>query len=295
MVLWDRDIDSHVTILPTTSSAVLPVLLDSPGFNQSIHIGIYLPTSGCEQEWSIALSTLSMVVDDALSLYPGIPIYIRGDANVNPNHPTRPQIFGDFLSRYGFVSKPLSHNTYHHFTGNGASDSQLDVMLSSADHPDKLVSIICKHDNPLVTSSHDAIVTSFTIWPTTHQPSPVPMAPRAPTTRFRVCWDDSGTHQYAAILEEALPPLMEALGDSTNRDKVSSLLNLTNRALNNAARQSFKVIELSKPYKPKKARSDPTIQHLSSQISRCCAALRKTSDLQAKQQLICEHSALSHQ
>ena len=30
-----------------------------------------------------------------LSLYPEVPIYIWGDANVNPNHPTRPQIFWD--------------------------------------------------------------------------------------------------------------------------------------------------------------------------------------------------------
>ena len=130
--------------------------------------------------------------------------------------------------------------------------------------------------------------------PTIHQPLTVPTAPRAPTTRFRVCWDDRGIHQYAATLEEALPPLIEALGDSTSYDKVLSLLNLTNRSLNNAARQSFKVIELSKPFKPKKARSDPIIWHLSSQISRCCAALCKTSDPQARQQLIQEHSALSH-
>ena len=68
MVLWDRDIDSNVTILPTTSSAVLPLHLGIPGLGQSIHIGIYLPTSGCEQEWTIALSTLPMVVDDAVTL-----------------------------------------------------------------------------------------------------------------------------------------------------------------------------------------------------------------------------------
>ena len=48
MVLWDRDIYSHATILPTTSSAVLTLLLDSPGLSQSIHIDTYLPTSGCE-------------------------------------------------------------------------------------------------------------------------------------------------------------------------------------------------------------------------------------------------------
>ena len=170
-----------------------------------------------------------MVVDDALSLYPWVTIYSHGDANVNPNHHTRPQIIWDFLDRYNLASKPLSHNTYHHFIGNGASDSQLDIIIYSASHPDKLEAIICKKDNPLVTSAHDVVVTSFKLTPVTHQPQPIPTAPRAPTTRYRVLWDDDGTYQYISILKESLPPLIDALGDSTSPDNVSALLTLTTK------------------------------------------------------------------
>ena len=106
-----------------------------------------------------------MVVKDILNSHPVIPIYIHGDANVNPNHPTRPLVFQEFLERYNLSSRTLHHNTYHHFTGEGTRDSQLDVLISSTDHPNNLVEIICKHDNSLITSSHDLVVSSFKLHP----------------------------------------------------------------------------------------------------------------------------------
>ena len=144
-----------------------------------------------------------------MSLHPWVPIYIWGDANVSPNHPTRPQIIWDFLDRYNLASKPLSHNTYHHFMDNGASDSQLDVIISSASHPDKLEASICKKDNPLVTSAHDKIVSSFKLTPVTHQLQLIPKALRPPTPRFRVLWNDDSTYQYISTHEESLPPLLD--------------------------------------------------------------------------------------
>ena len=50
MALWDSHIDLYVTVLPTTSPAVLPLLLDIPGFSSSVHIGVYLPMIGQEHE-----------------------------------------------------------------------------------------------------------------------------------------------------------------------------------------------------------------------------------------------------
>ena len=231
-----------------------------------------------------------MVVEDGLSLYPGVPIYIQGDANVNPNHPTRSQILQDFLDRYNLSSTPLFHSTYHLFMGNGSSDSQLHVIICSAGHPDKLVDIMCKKENPLVTSAHNVIVSSFRLVPVIHQPQATPKAPRAPKTRFRVLWDNDSAQQYISTHEESLPPLLSDLSDSTSPDKVSSLLTLTNQVLNYAGRQSFEVTELSKPHKPKKAKIDTTICYLSAQISKCCSQLRKTSDPGTRQDLIHRHS-----
>ena len=59
MALWDTYIDPCITILPTTSPAVLPLILDIPGYSPSAHIGVCLPTRGQEHEWVIALAALS--------------------------------------------------------------------------------------------------------------------------------------------------------------------------------------------------------------------------------------------
>ena len=202
------------------------------------------------------------------------PNIYQGDTNVNPNHPTRPLLLQEFLERYNLLPTPLGHTTYHHFMGNGASHSQLDILIYSSGHSDKLVDIICKVDNPLVTSSHDVIVSSFELSPVFHQPQATPKAPRAPKPRFRVVWDNSDMQQYSSILEKSLPPLLSALDDSKCPNKVSSLLTLTNQALNNAANQYFRFIELSKPHKPRKAKTDPTMRFYSSQISKCCAQIK---------------------
>ena len=58
---------------------------------------------------------------------------------------------------------PIDHCTYHHFQGNGDSDSHLDKLLYSSDStlPEKVLKIICKLDNPLIESHHDIIISSF--------------------------------------------------------------------------------------------------------------------------------------
>ena len=46
MALWKESLDPFVSTLPTTSAAVLPIILCIPGFVPSIHVGLYLPTAG---------------------------------------------------------------------------------------------------------------------------------------------------------------------------------------------------------------------------------------------------------
>ena len=149
-----------------------------------------------------------MVVEDILCSHPGVSIYIRGDTNSNPNHPSRPQVLQEFMDRYGLSSIPLIHSTYHHFTGDRVSDSQMDVLISSNRCPDRLVVIKYKKDNPLITSSHDLIVSSFKLCPKPHLSQPTPKAPRVIRPRFRVLWDDHGIPLYSSILDQMLPPIL---------------------------------------------------------------------------------------
>ena len=93
MVLWRRSLNKFITILATNTSSFLPVLFQPPGHTPSVHIAIYLPTSGRETEFSHELTELRVFLQDLIEAHPNYLIYIRGDSNVNPNNITRKNMF----------------------------------------------------------------------------------------------------------------------------------------------------------------------------------------------------------
>ena len=78
-------LDPFVTVLTTESSRILPILLELPGYQPTIHINIYLPTSGREKEFIDALANLQNTVDELSEKYPTALVYYRGDANASYN------------------------------------------------------------------------------------------------------------------------------------------------------------------------------------------------------------------
>ena len=160
MVMWRSKLEPYVKVLPSTSTSLLPILLAIPGVAPSVHIALYLPTSGKEAEFVSALAALEASIEQIKEDY-RCPIYLRGDCNVNPNNRSRLTIFKHFCSKHKLFSLDLNHPTHHHFQGNGKFDTQLDVILCSEPQSDTetLSTIICKLRNPLVQSLHDVIVT----------------------------------------------------------------------------------------------------------------------------------------
>ena len=80
MMMWKVDLDPFITPLPTLSPAFLPVYLKIPGFSPSIHVALYLPTSGKDSEFVSALSQLGLFLEEVAATHQ-CPVYIRGDAN----------------------------------------------------------------------------------------------------------------------------------------------------------------------------------------------------------------------
>ena len=172
--MWNSALDPFITILPTTSAAVLPLLLSIPGLSPSAHICVYLPTRGQDDKFVLALAALTAVMESLAEDYPNTPVYIRGDANVNPNNHSRVQLLSSFSSQFHLSSLDLGHPTYHHFMGGGVSDSQLDVILHKAppDLAESLVKIVCGKENPLISSHHDLIISTFRCSPVPYNPPP---------------------------------------------------------------------------------------------------------------------------
>ena len=79
LAMWKKELDPFISVLHTSSPAIIPLLLKKPGVLMSIHIGIYQPTKGREDNFILALAALTSVLDFAHEHHAGAPIYIRGD------------------------------------------------------------------------------------------------------------------------------------------------------------------------------------------------------------------------
>ena len=192
LALWHSALDPFISILPTTSPAVLPLLLSIPGISPSVHVGIYLPTSGREEDFVVALAALTAVLETVSDEHHGVPVYVRGDANINPSHLPRVQLFSNLVSQFNLHNLPLHHPTHHHFIGDGDYDTQLDVLLftGSPGQAESLHSVVCGKENPLISSHHDMVVSEFHCSSVSfNPPPPAIIAPRVPNTRVKVIWN----------------------------------------------------------------------------------------------------------
>ena len=134
LVLWKKELDPYVTILDPVSSRILVLVLDQPGYQISVHITIYLTTSGNDPKFVQDLALLQETINNTSQKYPESVMYIRGDANASVlprQNNKRDDLFKYFTESNDLLATPLNHHTYHHFVNEGLSDSSIDVLLSS--------------------------------------------------------------------------------------------------------------------------------------------------------------------
>ena len=111
---------------------------------------------------------------------------------------------------------------------------------------ESLSSITCCLKNPLITSHHDLLLSSFLshLVKCISLPQAV-VAPRVLNTRVKVCWKEEGMTKYQSLLSSTLPYLQHILSPSSSPGLTSILLDTTNHALRCAAEESFHTIPLS--------------------------------------------------
>ena len=139
----------------------------------------------------------------------------------------------------------IPHMTYHHFTGGGKSDSDLDVVLygGCAGVSEYLVDIVCELQHPLMFSHHDIIISTCSI--PTQQPQPSDneqniTAPRSENNRFRTVWTDEGVAEYKEQLSPLLPEIRKTWGSSPSTSNISLLLSSTYMAMNMISKSTNK-------------------------------------------------------
>ena len=235
------------------------ILLNCPGFPATAHINIYLPTAGRDADYISDLSKLDNTLDEIAEEYDDPVVIIRGDANASIPvrlSNSRDTLFQYFCKRMGLKAVPTNHKTYHHFTGHGASDSAIDVILhkhSSRNISENIEEIICSKEDPRVDSKHDIIVSKFLL-PYTGIPNSTQAKkpPSIPNTKHRIVWSDEGVLEYRNLLSSALQNIQENWKNPASPVSYSVLLQCTNEALTSAAKLTNKVIDLSKERAPPK-------------------------------------------
>ena len=250
MTLWKRSLNKFITVLPTKTSSFLPVLFQPPDISPSVHIAIYLPTSGKEAEFAHELTELRVFLEELIDNHPTYTIFIRGDSNVNHNNNIRMKIFNDFLKLMNLKCINIKHKTYHHFVGDGVFDSNIDVVLHSTQSKstEQINEIICGKVNPLIESHHDLIVSTIAL---PRQIPEVSEAPESPpiieNTRIRTIWSDDNIESYRELINDSLEKLRGRWMNPESRTSVSILLEQTSCILKSAAIATNKTIALADP------------------------------------------------
>ena len=259
LVMWRKWIDPYVTIHHVTTNSFLPLVLNLPGAAISIHICIYLPTSGKEAEFLSELVNLRNCIENLLELYNDPIIYIRGDGNTNKKNKTRSSLLKHFCDTFSLASVNVNHRTYHHFTGEGKFDSDIDILLHSTQPSvtESVTEVICKLDHPEIQSHHDAILSLFDI--PAKDPPPISeglvSAPRVDMPREKILWSDEGKELYQSTVSNLLPGLRERWLQPDSKSSTSILLQCTNSLLAMSAAATNKSVHLAK--KPEKSAKPP--------------------------------------
>ena len=282
MALWRSSLDPFITILPIGTSSILALLLQPPRNTSSIHICLYLPTAGKDPEYVVELSKLEVLLEELSDKYPGVPVYYRGDGNANMRNQPRSSLLQHFITKHSITRLPLNHTTYHHFMGNGLSDSEIDVLMYSGERSisETLLKIHCKLTNPLIDSLHDLLVSSFPSPPSSRQPEcgeDLVSAPRMENKRVRVRWEEEGIEAYEVLLGSSLEELRDRWSSKPSLTSFSILLEATNHLLSSAATQTNKSTRLADNVK-KKPRRHPDIKAAQKKLAAAQQGFTSASD-----------------
>ena len=266
LTLWKRSLEPFIKIINVNTSSFLPLLLSIPGCPTSVHINIYLPTAGLTSEYVSALSSLENAVEEILEEHGDIHVFIRGDANAAiPSRPNnaRDKLFQYFCQRLFLVTVETGHKTYHHFMGEGLSDSSIDVFLHrtpGTSSSEKIVNIFCSKNDPRVDSKHDAVYSTFNL-PLSDNPSQETLGAsfEVPNLKHKIHWHEDHVPAYQTLLSARLLQIQADWSNPASPVSFSLLLQLTNEALTSAAKQTHKSTDLSKEFKPRKYKTPPEV------------------------------------
>ena len=161
---WQLDIDKYVRRIPIISERFSGVKYED-GQTNIITYSVYLPTCGQDDEYLEVLSLLSCDIINNRNGNSGILIGLDTNQSEKSSR-RRTEAMKQFCEQFSLKGVLTnSEPTFHH--NNQTSSSQIDNILAYI--PDKapieisLFKHLCKLDNPVNLSSHDALIAKLTL------------------------------------------------------------------------------------------------------------------------------------
>ena len=280
MILWRIELDQYITILPAITPSFVSILFFPPNYQPSLHVSLYLPTSGQESEFIAEITKLSEFIEDLCEQHPGLLIFIRGDSNVNMNNKARLNIFNEFKFNLNLAQVQIGHKTYHHFLGEGLFDSNIDVIIHSQanDIHEEVTAVLCQDDYPCINSHHDPIVSTFSLPKHLAAQSPSPVkVPTIQNKRTKILWSTENIPEYQKLVCQSLSDLRNRWTVPSSRSSVSLLIKMTSEILSSAAVSSNRSISLSEKHASKSARVPKAVKSSLNLVKRKLHQLKKLS------------------
>ena len=168
----------------------------------------------------------------------------------------------------------IEHPTYHHFTGSGRYDSNIDIILHSESHQttETIVNILCKFDLPEVTSHHDLIFSLASIPPELSTKSineaTLISAPRTIMARVRITWSEEGIGHFHDLASQQLLSLRDSWLNPSSKASTSVLLQATSDILTLCAKKSNKFVILNQMKECRKKKPPASVTRASRRLAR---------------------------
>ena len=231
-ILFKQSLNSSITPLLECSNArvqVVKLALEIP----IIVVNVYLPSSSLpESEYDESLSLLSTIITNYTM---DGAILLSGDWNSSLHRNTTRDIkFKTFCRKNGIFPASFTNSSpsYHGYNG---SVSKIDYVLAHEDscsihgikiNEVKIISQICKEENPYIISTHDAIYFEVKYYfnEETVQSNNTPECESVELAHKRVDWENADIPKYQETLDSLLRQNFEIWSSPQNLQVLASVI-----------------------------------------------------------------------
>ena len=265
---WHSSLSSFVSKLPIVSSRFCGIKFKNEQIT-IISYSVYLPTSGQDDDFLDEISLLTHDIESNASVVDTIVIGIDANTSIKSSK-RRQRIFSEFLQNFSLETiLPGDDPTFHH--NNGYSESQIDHILTNNREIINFHQQLCKHDDEINLSSHDAIIGSIKILNSTVTEETDYTDTYEDFNPKKIIWKKNPEY------EEVTANILKDLLDNFNQpEHLPALGEMCSNMIALSAEKLFETKETKNPQKRNTPKFSLALREAYSEHKRICSEWRKS-------------------